>query len=266
MPLAWLFGWLSVTSFTTHKQIGPFWYWFLGGWICVHSRTLWTSPTNSSVRLGISPAAEPPQVFTTRGFEALISHTGTLSCVVCLVPQLFLSAYLHTNVKLPRLSPCCKSFPSRVPVSAPPTGMDECFFFISLVFRLPYSSIFWQFWLCFVFKFVVVLLVLQGSNVYLSAPPTWPEVHCNSSYFNLIYLKTVITTYWVLTMHPLIFTTLWSIIVSILHEDRIYNLPWATQPLSSRITVYTQIHPVLKSMPLKSYCCTASLSTGIVPE
>ena len=25
-------SWLSVTSPTTHKQIGPFWCWFLGGW------------------------------------------------------------------------------------------------------------------------------------------------------------------------------------------------------------------------------------------
>ena len=34
-----------------------------------------------------------------------------------------------------------------LPVSAPPTGLGECFFFISLVVRLPYSSIFCQFWL-----------------------------------------------------------------------------------------------------------------------
>ena len=34
-----------------------------------------------------------------------------------------------------------------LPISAPPTGLDECFFFISLVVRLPYSSIFCQCWL-----------------------------------------------------------------------------------------------------------------------
>ena len=48
---------LSVTSPTTHKQIGPFWCWFPGGWVCVCSRTLWVSPTNSPMRLGVSPAA-----------------------------------------------------------------------------------------------------------------------------------------------------------------------------------------------------------------
>ena len=36
-------------------------------------------------------------------------------------------------------------------VSAPPTGLDECFFFICLAVGLPYSLIFCQFWLFFVF-------------------------------------------------------------------------------------------------------------------
>ena len=37
----------------------------------------------------------------------------------------------------------------------PSYRLDECFFFISLVVRLPYSSIFCQFWLCFVFKLLL---------------------------------------------------------------------------------------------------------------
>ena len=40
----------------------------------------------------------------------------------------------------------------RLPISSPPTGLDVCFFFISLVVGLPYSLIFCQFWLFFVFK------------------------------------------------------------------------------------------------------------------
>ena len=36
---------------------------------------------------------------------------------------------------------------AQLPVSAPPTSLDECFFFNSLVVGLPYSSIFCQFWL-----------------------------------------------------------------------------------------------------------------------
>ena len=55
--------------------------------------------------------------------------------------------------------------------------MDEYFSFNSLVVGLPYSSISWQFWMCFVFKFVVVfLLVVQGGKVYLLMLPSWAEV------------------------------------------------------------------------------------------
>ena len=61
-------------------------------------------------------------------------------------------------------------------VSTPPTGLDECSFFNSLVVRLPYSSMFCQFWLIFVFKFVVVLLlVIRGGTVCLPTPPSWLE-------------------------------------------------------------------------------------------
>ena len=61
---------------------------------------------------------------------------------------------------------CCLFSLPQVPISVPPTRLDECFFFNSLVVRLPCSSIFWQFWLSFVFKFVVVLLlVVQGGKV-----------------------------------------------------------------------------------------------------
>ena len=52
----WVLRQLSATFPTTHKQIEPFCCWFLGGWVCVHSRTLWVSPANSPVRLGVSPA------------------------------------------------------------------------------------------------------------------------------------------------------------------------------------------------------------------
>ena len=61
-----------------------------------------------------------------------------------------------------------------MPISTPPTGLDESFFFKSLVVRLPYSSIFWQFSWFFNFKFVVVLLlVVQAGTVCLPLPPSW---------------------------------------------------------------------------------------------
>ena len=56
-------------------------------WVCVRSRILWVSPTNSPVRLGVSPAAPSTlrDVFTQR-FEALFPCTGALGCVVYLTP------------------------------------------------------------------------------------------------------------------------------------------------------------------------------------
>ena len=76
------------------------------------------------------------------------------------------------------LPPRHESSPPQLPISAPPTGLDECFFFISLVVRLPCSSIFCQFWLFFVFKLLLSFFWLcEGAQcVYLClhlgfAPP-----------------------------------------------------------------------------------------------
>ena len=82
--------------------------------------------------------------------------------------------------------PCHRSFPPQ-PVSTSPTSLNECFFFNSLVVGLPYSSIFWQFWLFFVFTFVVILLlIVQGGKVYLPTPPSWPEVSQVHSFLALL--------------------------------------------------------------------------------
>ena len=93
------------------------------------------------------PLMQPPQFFTVRGFEALFPHTRTLSCVVCLATQLFLLVYLDMNVG-PLALPAEAlpgSSPPQLPVFTSPTGLDECFFFNSLIVGLPYSSIFCQF-------------------------------------------------------------------------------------------------------------------------
>ena len=115
----------------------------------------WTSP----VRLRLSPAAAstPTGVFS-QWFEALSPCAGALGCAVChpvhqLLPR-WPAAALHTLLHNPpphwvrQLLPCLESSlpscpsPCLLPISVPPTGLDECFFFISLVVRLPYSSIF----------------------------------------------------------------------------------------------------------------------------
>ena len=105
----------------------------------------------------------------------LFPCAGALSCVVYFAPPLFLLVYLCANVGLRGLLaaalpapshnpppcwvhqplPCWESSLPRLPISTRPTGLDECFFFISLVVGLPYSSIFCQFWLFFVFKLLL---------------------------------------------------------------------------------------------------------------
>ena len=108
-------------------------------------------PMTSPVRLGVSPAAAPTLtgVFNQR-FEALFPLAGALGCTVCFAPRR-LFGYLCSNVgpqgllgvRLPApfvphsasLGPTMATqvLSTRVPISAPPTGLDECLFFISLV-------------------------------------------------------------------------------------------------------------------------------------
>ena len=80
-----------------------------------------------------------------------------------------------TSLGLPATAPLShrESSPPWLPVSAPPIGLGECFFFISLVVRLPYSSIFCQFWLFFVFKLLLLFFWLceEAQCIYL-----WPHL------------------------------------------------------------------------------------------
>ena len=72
------------------------------------------------------------------------------------------------------------SSPPRLPVSTPPTGLVECFFFISLVVGLPFSSIFCQFWLFFLncccpsFGCVRERSVSTYASILAGSPPISP--------------------------------------------------------------------------------------------
>ena len=133
----------------------PFSYWFPNGWACVHSRIPRAPPTDSPVRPEVSPTSATPTGFYARGFEALVSCTETLSCRVCLAPQLFLLAY---PMQMWNHQSAWVSLLLQLPISALPTNVDECYFFNSLVVRLPYNLIFWQFWGFFVCLFLNWLL------------------------------------------------------------------------------------------------------------
>ena len=77
--------------------------------------------------LMLSP--QPPTGVFSQWFEALFPRAGALDCVVCLA----LPVYLHINAGLP--SPTAAALPqvlsTRLPISAPPTSLDECLFFNS---------------------------------------------------------------------------------------------------------------------------------------
>ena len=135
----------------------------------------------SPVRLGVSPN-------TTNHHRFLPSEVLRLS-----FPKL--ETWVVWSVSLPSCSswfmctqmwdllvlqplPCHEYSLSWLPVSSPPTGLDECFFFNSLAVGLLYCLIFWQFCLFFVFKlFVVLLLVVREGKVYLPTPPSWPRLN-----------------------------------------------------------------------------------------
>ena len=139
------------------------------------------------MRQGVSPTtpSAPTGVFN-QWFEALFPQARTLGFTVChLVHQLLPhqpAAALPTLLHNPpprwvrQLQPCCKSSPPWLPISAPPTRLDEYFFFISLVVGLPYSSIFCQFWLFFVFKLLLSFFWLCEEAGCLPMPSSGPEV------------------------------------------------------------------------------------------
>ena len=133
---------------------------WVGGFVYILG-FLWVSPTNSPVKLGFSPATATPtgfyfQSFWGCSFPCWNPGLRGFSCSPVVLPSLSpcecgtaRSASLH----LPVLS-CHLATPPlpTLPVSTPPTSLNECFFFNSLVVGLPYSLIFWYFWLFFVFK------------------------------------------------------------------------------------------------------------------
>ena len=113
---------------------------------------------NSPERLEVSPAAAstPTGVFNQR-FDALFPCTGALCCEVCFAPchsYWFIWCANAGTQGLP-VAALLRVVSAPAACATPPTFLDECFFFISLVVGLSYSSIFCQFWLFFVFKLLL---------------------------------------------------------------------------------------------------------------
>ena len=161
------------------SKLGPSGAVFWMGWFVYVLRPCWSLQCTLLWGWEFLLLLQHPQIFTVRGLEVLFPQTGTLGCTVCFPPQCS-SQYICTQMwdcPLRQLLPCHPSSPPLLPLSTPSASLNECFFFNSLVVRLPYSLIYWQFELFFVFKFVVIfVLVVQGGKMYLCMPPSWPEV------------------------------------------------------------------------------------------
>ena len=134
------------------------------------------------------PPPQPLLVFTVRSYRDLSSwHWNPVLCHSGLGLRMLHSQSTppnfyppHVNLGLPILlqpplhvTLCLFASPSQLHISAPPTLLDECGFFKSLVVGHYYSSILGQFWMLFVLRLVVILLVVaQGSEVCLPTPPS----------------------------------------------------------------------------------------------
>ena len=139
------FQWLPPLLPHFHPQMnGSFWCWFPSDWDSVYSRILWVSPVDSRVRLGVSAAAATPHRFLQP--EVLRLYFPRLEPWVAWSVSLphcssqFICMWMWDYL-VHQLLPCCLSSPPWLPVSVPPTSLDECFFFKSLAVRLPHSSI-----------------------------------------------------------------------------------------------------------------------------
>ena len=68
MLLAWLSPcFQSLPSLSTNR-LGPFRFWFLGGWACVYSRILWAPWMDSPVKMTVSPTITTPIGFYSQRF------------------------------------------------------------------------------------------------------------------------------------------------------------------------------------------------------
>ena len=107
----------SVTSSATHKQIVSFWCWFLGGWFSVHSRTLWVSPMNSPLMLGVSPTASTLSGFFSEDLRLYFLALDPWVVWSILLPSCS-SWFIWTQMwdsPVFLLPPCCNCSPPRCP-------------------------------------------------------------------------------------------------------------------------------------------------------
>ena len=135
MLLAWLSTSFQSLSLLPTNKLGPSvadsW---VSGFVCILG-PCGSLPQTFHVRLGVSPvAAATPIGYFSQKFEALFPFTVTLGCMV-MFPSCSSQFFCmqRWDCLLHQLLPCLESSLPRLPISAPPTSMGECFSFNSLV-------------------------------------------------------------------------------------------------------------------------------------
>ena len=141
----------------------------------------------SPVKLGVSPA--PHKCFHS---EALRLYFPVLEPWIALSHSSVVPPSLSTckcgtacsaSCHLARPGPLATTLPpvlsAQLSIAAPPTGLDECFFFNSLVVRLPHSLIFCEFW------FLFLNLMLSFFWLCEEAHCVYPRLHLGQT---LIYM------------------------------------------------------------------------------
>ena len=115
---------------------------------------------------GVLPTALPALFSATLSLALSVypcGNVGSQGLLVVGLPALFVPHSTSLWVLLWQR----KSSLPWLPVCAPPTGLDECFFFISLVVRLLCHSIFRQFLLCEELQCVYLRLHLGSPHTLL---------------------------------------------------------------------------------------------------
>ena len=105
------------------------------GWVVL---CMFQDPVDLSNKLScevgsFSHCPQHPQVFSVRAFGALFPTLEPWVARSVSLPSCS-SQFICTQNQPP---PYHKSSPRQLPISTPPTGLDECFFFNSLVVGLP---------------------------------------------------------------------------------------------------------------------------------
>ena len=157
------------------------WCWFPSGWACVLG-TLGPLQQTLLRDWQFLPLLQPHRFLQPGVMRLYFPCAGTLGCagLSWAAPKLYLLVFIcmwKWNHLICQLLSHHMSSPTQLPISTPPISLDECFFFNSLVVGIPYTLIFWQFWLFLVFILIVILLwIVRGGKVYLLMPPYWSEV------------------------------------------------------------------------------------------